>query len=249
MKFQGGKALIGKEIAEYIRHDKAYQMLFSPFCGALGVERHLVKDFAICFFSDISKDLIMFLKELTSNSFIFPFQVTEENYKKLKYDEPSALRGFVGYFLSFAGKWFGGYAPKYQKGDRVRDFLKEATDSSKRLRNDLKNGDIIFDSKSYDEYTPFKMTIYCDPPYRNTTGYGTNLDYDKFWNIMNQWSQLNEVYVSSYEAPDEWECVWEQQKRMTLGTDKTQTRTEKLFKLKSQFINDIETDLMPFSSK
>jgi DNA adenine methylase len=226
MKYQGGKAKIAKEIAEYIRTNATKNILFSPFCGSCAIERLLVKDFEICFFNDISTDLILFLKEL--NCFTFPTEVTEEKYKELKYSEPSSMRGFVGFFLSFAGKFFGGYAQKYQKGNR--DFLKEAIDSSKRLQLDLK-GDIIFDSKSYDEFTPFGMCIYCDPPYLRTTGYG-DFDHDKFWSIMRKWSEHNDVFVSEYEAPEDFECIFEIQKRVTLGKVKTQMRTEKLFKLR-----------------
>ena len=227
MKYHGGKAKIAKEIAEYIRTNATKNILFSPFCGSCAIERLLVKDFEICFFNDISTDLILFLKEL--NCFTFPTEVMEEKYKELKYSEPSSMRGFVGFFLSFAGKWFGGYAQKYQKGNR--DFLKEAIDSSKRLQSDLKDSEIIFDSKSYDEFTPFGMCIYCDPPYKNTTGYG-EFEHDVFWSIMRKWSEHNDVFVSEYEAPEDFECVFEIQKRVTLGKVKTQMRTEKLFKLK-----------------
>lgn len=222
MKYMGSKTLVGKQIAEYIQKNTTKNMLFSPFCGVLGIERHL--NFEICFFNDISTDLILFLKELYSNCFIFPTEVTEETYKKLKYSEPSSLRGFVGFFLSFAGKWFAGYAQKYQKGKR--DFLKEAIDSSKKLN--LK-GDIIFENKSYDEFTPYGMCIVCDPPYFGTTGYG-EFDHDKFWNIMRKWSEHNDVFICEYEAPIEFECVFEIKKRMTLGKDKSQIRTEKLFR-------------------
>jgi DNA adenine methylase len=227
MKYLGSKYLIGKQIADYICEDTQYKMFFSPFCGACGVERHI--DFEIMFLNDISKDLIMFLQDLVNNNFTFPNNVSEECYKKLKTAESSALRGFVGFFLSFGGKWFGGYAQKYQKGNR--NFLQEAKDSSEKLRKDLQN-DIIFDCKSYDEFTPYAMTIYCDPPYENTTNYGQKFDSNKFWNVMRIWSENNDVYISSYDAPTDFECVWEKQKRVTLGHDKSNIKYERLFKLK-----------------
>jgi DNA adenine methylase len=231
MKYLGSKFLIGKQIADYIREDTQYKMFFSPFCGALGVERHLVKDFEINILNDISTDLIMFLQDLHSNRFLYPLNVLEEDYNKLKSEPSSSLRCFVGYFLSFGGKWFGGYAQKYQRGDKVRDFLKEAKDSSERLRNDLKDSDIIFDNKSYDEFSPYKMTIYCDPPYENTTGYG-KFDHTLFWETMRKWSENNDVYISSYDAPEDFECVWETPKRVTVGHDKSKVKYERLFKLK-----------------
>ena len=231
MKYHGSKMTIAKDIAEYIRYDTEYAMFFSPFCGACAVERLLVKDFAICFFSDISKDLIMFLQELYDNNFEFPATTTEEEYKFQKTAESSALRCFYGYFLSFAGKWFGGYSQKYQRGDRIRDFNKEATDSSKRLQNDLRKGDVIFDCKSYDEYTPYKMCIYVDAPYQSTTGYG-KFDHTLFWETMRKWSENNDVYISEYESPKDFECVFEIPKRVTMGKNKSEMKFERLFKLK-----------------
>jgi len=53
MKFHGGKATVAKELANYIRNDTSCNMFFSPFCGACSVERLLVKDFEINFFTQI----------------------------------------------------------------------------------------------------------------------------------------------------------------------------------------------------
>ena len=232
MKFHGGKATVAKELANYIREDTSCNMFFSPFCGACSVERLLVKDFEINFFNDISKDLIMFLNDLYDNNFEFPKEITEEEYIFQKTAEPSALRCYYGHFLSFAGKWFGGYAQKYQRGDRIRNFNQEATNSSKRLQSDLRSNDIIFDSKSYDEFTPFGMCIYCDPPYENTTGYSGKFDHTLFWETMRKWSEYNDVYISSYEAPEDFECVFEISKRVTMSHDKSIVKFERLFKLK-----------------
>jgi site-specific DNA-adenine methylase len=233
MKYHGSKMTIAKDLAEFIRNDTDYEMFFSPFCGACAVERLLVNHFEISFFNDISTDLIMFLQELYDNVFEFPESTTEEEYVFQKTAEPSALRCFYGHFLSFAGKWFGGYAQKYQRGDRIRDFNKEATDSAKRLQSDLIGNDIIFDSKSYDEFTPFGMCIYADPPYHSTTNYGTNFDHDLFWETMRKWSQHNDVYVSEYDCPfDDFECVFELPKRVTMSHDKSVVKFERLFKLK-----------------
>jgi len=247
MKFHGGKATVAKELAEFIRNDTDYEMFFSPFCGACAIERLLVKDFEINFFNDISKDLIIFLQELYDNVFEFPPTATEGAYIFQKTAEPSALRCYYGHFLSFGGKWFGGYAQKYQRGDRIRDFNREATNSSKRLQSDLRGNDIIFDSKSYDEFTPYNMCIYCDPPYQSTTDYGTNFDHILFWETMRKWSvNNNDVYVSEYEAPDDFECVFEIEKRVTMGKNKSEIRFERLFKLKKicQSKNEIVTDLI-----
>ena len=45
--------------------------------------------------------------------------MTEERYMKIK-DRPSpdALKAFVGFGLSFGGKYFSGYAQKYTNGKK-----------------------------------------------------------------------------------------------------------------------------------
>jgi DNA adenine methylase len=98
----------------------------------------------------------------------------------------------------------------------------------------LRGNDIIFDSKSYDEFTPFGMCIYCDPPYKNTTNYGAKFDSEKFWNVMRKWSEHNDVFVSEYEAPDDFECVFEIPKRVTMSHDKNVVKFERLFKLRKK---------------
>jgi hypothetical protein len=42
------------------------------------------------------------------------------------------------------------------------------------------------------------------------------------------------VFICEYDAPDNFECVFEIQKRVTLGKNKSQIKTEKLFKLKME---------------
>jgi DNA adenine methylase len=228
MKFQGSKFTIGRKIADYIQNDTKYSSYLEPFCGSLGVGRHML--FPIMIFNDISTDLILFLRNLPI--FEFPKEVTENDYKRLKTEEPSPLRGFVGYFLSFGGKWFGGYAQKYIKTSRKRDFLQEAIRSAKKLDIDIPEH-AIFENRSYDELSPIGFCIYCDPPYANTTGYTTPFDHDKFWNKVREWSKHNDVYVSSYEAPTDFELVWESPKRMTLSKKK-ETRFERIFKMIEQ---------------
>ena len=74
------------------------------------------------------------------------------------------------------------------------------------------------------------MLIYCDPPYKNTTGYKVGkFNSDLFWNTMREWSKNNYVFISEEEAPDDFEVVWEQKKRRTLNSKVRECKTEKLF--------------------
>lgn len=71
--------------------------------------------------------------------------------------------------------------------------------------------------------------IYCAPPYNGTTKYKDNFDSDAFW----QWcrdkaKEGHTVYVSEYNAPEDFKCIWEKQINSNLGGT-SKTATEKLF--------------------
>ena len=70
--------------------------------------------------------------------------------------------------------------------------------------------------------------VYCDPPYKNTNDYGIKFDSDAFW----EWARTRNypVYVSEYQAPDDFVSICSKEKRSILN-DKSPTapRTENLF--------------------
>lgn len=71
----------------------------------------------------------------------------------------------------------------------------------------------------------------CDPPYQSKTGYknSKNFDYDKFWEIIRQWSKNNWVFVSEESAPNDMTCIWEQEVSRSLNPKNKTKATEKLF--------------------
>ena len=68
-------------------------------------------------------------------------------------------------------------------------------------------------SKSY-EYYEFREgdVVYCDPPYQGTGAeYNKGFDHDKFW----EWIRTRNypVYVSEYNAPEDFVSIWSKKKR------------------------------------
>jgi DNA adenine methylase len=87
---------------------------------------------------------------------------------------------------------------------------------------------------SYEDLTPVidgACCVYCDPPYAGTTGYGVAFDTPKFWSTMRQWRERGAaVYVSEYAAPDDWTCVLEIGKHMSMRREgPCEARVERLF--------------------
>jgi DNA adenine methylase len=140
-----------------------------------------------------------------------PEVVTEDDYKRIKQDTSDpALHGFVGFGLSYSGKWWGGYC----RGESGRNYALNAKSSvDKKL---TKLSDVLFTNQDYsDVYPPNNSVTYCDIPYKDTTPYCKNLvgvfNHEDFW----QWCKQkvaggHTVFVSEYlcNVPDDAKIVW-----------------------------------------
>jgi site-specific DNA-adenine methylase len=68
--------------------------------------------------------------------------------------------------------------------DRVKNIVDYMAGSINAINLDISKIEWHFDKNSI---------VYIDPPYKNTTGYGFNFDYEEF--IINNWAYVN-IYVS-----------------------------------------------------
>ena len=229
MRYLGGKARIGKSLASIINrlavevNAKTYS---EPFCGMLGVGRHV--EVGRRLFSDIHPDLVLFLKAL-QQGWLPPQSLGEEEYKELKRQKPSALRAFAGFGCSFAGKFFGGYA----RDATTTSYAPIARRSAEKLSKFIRGSD-LFECREYTK-TPLCDIVYCDPPYSGTTGYSTGgFDHEKFWDWVRHRSKSSIVLVSEYAAPKDFDSVWTKGVKTTIDCgaesgDRKNNRTEKLF--------------------
>lgn len=84
---------------------------------------------------------------------------------------------------------------------------------------------------SRNDYTdvtiPPGATVYCDPPYANTTGYIDDFDPEQFYDWLR--SMELPVFVSEYSMPDDFICFASIDKACTYSSSKTIKRVEKLF--------------------
>lgn len=78
---------------------------------------------------------------------------------------------------------------------------------------------------------PDNSIIYCDPPYQGTTKYNKGFDYRRFWYWCNKMVKLgHKVFVSEYNAPPDWKCIWSKEVNNSLTKDTGSKKgTEKLF--------------------
>jgi DNA adenine methylase len=224
MKYLGGKQRLGKHLSPVLHellstynteNEKKLEYCLDPFCGSLGVLKHLTDTGIPVHASDYHPDLICMWKGVQDGSLVFPESVSEEEFLRVKQlESPNALKAFVGFGMSFGGRFFGCYSQKYL-GDKKEDFCKEMRNSLNRTRPLIKNVD--FSCRDYKEWKPTNAFIYCDPPYkfnkfpvkyRTSTKVYDVFDNEEFWNVMREWSKTNLVLISEVTAPPDFEAVW-----------------------------------------
>ena len=234
IRYFGGKARTCKEISKIINtYIYNNELFISPFVGGGWVEQYINTNNKLLF--DKHPYLIDMYKAL-QKGWIPPTNLTKEEYTYIKnhLDEKPYLSGFVGFGCSFAGKWFGGYA----KDKTRRNYCLNSYNSIlNKMNNGLKNAK--FECKDYRELKPRNAIVYCDPPYKGTTQYSKkivgNFNTYEFWNIIREWSKYNKIFISEYNAPDDFECVWQQSVKLDIRNKNNikEKRIEKLFTYKN----------------
>lgn len=234
----GSKNRIAKEILPIITKDLKRNIWYvEPFVGGCNMIDKVGHDLRMG--SDVNEYLIEFWLGLQSG------WTPDEYYSKDRYlwyknnknvDKKST--GYVGICCSYSGKWFGGYAGKVKTSvGTVRDYIEESYNNIEKQRGNLK--DVVFLNKSYkDLQVPYSSIVYCDPPYERTTKYGDNdFDHSQFWDWCRELKSKRDctVFVSEYNAPDDFKCVWEKEVKSSLSANgksgKSITSVEKLFTL------------------
>lgn len=244
MKYMGSKSRISKHIVPIIQsniNDNNIQHYFEPFAGGMNVIDKI--DCKIKVASDYNKYVIALFEHLKNDGELLE-EVPRELYNDVRANKDNGkyedwFVGNIGFLASYNGRWFdGGYAQSgYENtktGERYRDYYQEAKRNILKQVNDIK--EVKFLHNDYINYNPKNAVVYCDPPYQGTKQYANavNFDYDLFWNTMRKWSQNNIVLISEENAPDDFECIWEQEvSRSIKAHDKTKA-TEKLFILKDK---------------
>lgn len=84
-------------------------------------------------------------------------------------------------------------------------------------------------------FIPNNSIIYADPPYENTTSYKNKFDHEIFWEWARIISNYHQLFISEYNTPNDFECVWEKQICSSLTKDTgSKKATEKLFIYKNR---------------
>lgn len=211
------------------------------FCGSCSIIEKIPTTYRRIA-NDKQKYLIAMWKSLTSGTTMFPQIINKEFYsdvrdcyngKNDKYEDD--LVGWVGFMASFNGRFFdGGYSGHsvIGKTGKARDYIAENIANIKKQVDNLQG--IEWYSGNYDELDiPNGSIVYCDIPYKGTKQYATskNFDYERFYNWCRENKDNFKIFISEYNMPDDFNCIWSKEITNAMNTTKTYKPTEKLFEI------------------
>jgi len=245
----GSKNRISKEILKFIEpyfdKDKNY---YEPFVGGANmIDKIPPNSFKNIIGSDYNRYLIALLNYMKTDNEIeyefmekddyynnhkYPFHKDNENYIEKHYDW---YIGYIGFTKSFSGKFMDSYSGICKrKNGRLENYQKEKHNNIIKQRENIKHIEFIHsDYKELD--IEDNSVLYLDPPYNNTGKYSTGLDI--FHEELYEWVKdlvYNKnciVFISEYNMPEEFECVYEKRLSNSGAFGKTKD-TEKLYILK-----------------
>ncbi len=233
MQYMGGKVRIAKQILPIILEHRALgQWYVEPFVGGGNVIQNVSSP---CIGYDINPHTISALRAIRDRVTELPKnskQLTKELYDRFKRVSTDWRHGYIGFACSFGGKYYGGYVKDTldERDGRVYPRIQMAYNSALRQSKLLQ--DVHLECLNYfDIVLPNKSIIYCDPPYEGTTPYHIGgFDHERFWD----WCRIktregHKIFISEYNAPPDFECVWAKEQITTLQVVGSHTTVEKLF--------------------
>ena len=240
MKYMGSKSRIKKHIVPIIQEliDKnEIKTYIEPFVGGANVIDSIVCENRIG--GDLHDKLIALFEHVQSGGEL-PLEVPKQLYDDVRLNKNTCkyedwFVGAVGFLASYNGRYFdGGYAKTIvSKTGATRNYYDEAKRNLEQQSPKLQ--DVNFINCDYKSFSDVQgCLIYCDIPYKDTKQFSVskNFNHDEFWDWVRDMSENNIVIVSELNAPDDFECIWEQPVTRTQDNRKREISVEKLFVFK-----------------
>lgn len=228
MKYMGSKNRIAKHLLPIMLAEcekRNIDRWVEPFVGGANMIDKVPDTFERIGY-DLNDHVIHALIDIRDNANGLPDAVSENEYKSYKGLPPQAITSLIRFGASFGGKFENGYARR-----NGLSMWGECVRNSKKQSPKIQNVQFICDS--YENLNFKNALIYCDPPYQGTSGYKTGaFDHDKFFEWCRMQAKSNIVFVSEYNAPDDFECVWQGEIKTNFASQRksaTHNAVEKLF--------------------
>ena len=230
MKYMGSKNRIAKHLLPIMvdSADKAgITTWIEPFVGGGNMIDKVPDRFKRIGY-DFNEHVIYAMCDIRDSAKDLPESITEEYYKEIKGTNPRQFDSWLRFVASFSGKFDCGYARDSKNRKYVEEGKRNALKQSPKIQG------VEFIHSDYKDLDIQDSLIYCDPPYQSTTGYKTgDFNHEEFFEWCRSMTDKgNLVFVSEYNAPNDFECVWqgEQKTNFSSGRKKaTHNAVEKLF--------------------
>ena len=217
-----------------LKDRKHGQWYVEPFAGGMNMIDKVTGNRMA---NDANKYLIAMWRELCNGW--APVKIDRGTYNDIKTNPqhyPPYLVGWAGFNCSYSGKWFGGFAGETRtKLGTIRDYQQEAINNIEKQKKKM-DGVVLTDNLYHEIDIPKNSIVYCDPPYANTTKYNSEIDHEHFWEwVRSLKKEGHTVFVSEYNAPPDFICVWEKEVKSSLSANGTggcsKNSVERLFTL------------------
>lgn len=234
MKYMGSKNRIAKHIlpimlAEAEKHNITTWV--EPFVGGGNMIDKVPETFRRVG-TDLNPHTIAAMLAIRDFVERLPSDVSREDYNKLKGTTPHPINSWIRFECSFGSKLDNGWASNSQGRNYAEKGKNLALKQSPNIQS------VEFLCCSYLDLTEniTNSLIYCDPPYQGATGYKTGqFNHEEFFD----WCRLmkskgNVVFVSEYNAPEDFEVVWQGEIKTNFSSTRkaaTHNAVEKLFKV------------------
>ena len=202
----GSKNRIAKNILPIMLKERGERTWVEPFVGGANVIDKVQGNRI----GNDNQEYVIALYKALQNGYIPPKEVTSDFFFEVENNKdkyPKELVGYLGTQLTFGCEWWGSFR-RDNTGKRKYDV--EAYNNVMKQQPNLIGIDFICGDYR-DLVIPSNSLIYCDPPYRGVRKYVGNVKFDSdvFWEVCRNWSKQGHiVFVSEYEAPIDFECVW-----------------------------------------
>ena len=226
MQYMGGKTRIAKELVEIMSAERDLNMTWvEPFVGSAKViEKVNGKRIG----ADINQELIS-LFNMIQNGYKPPRQVSKELYNHIKNNQDQYsdhLKGFVSFACSFGGRRWASYATNKKN----QNFALMSYRTLIKQKPFLKG--VKFICSDYQSLElPTRSLIYCDPPYKNTAGYGFDFDHEIFYKwCLDRVAEGHLVFISEYNSP--FELAWSKEINIYMSRSTNNIKkVEKLYRV------------------
>jgi DNA adenine methylase len=232
MKYMGSKNRIAKEILPIMLKERGERTWVEPFVGGANVIDKVQGNRI----GNDNQEYVIALYKALQNGYVPPKEVNSDFFFEVENNKdkyPKELVGYLGTQLTFGCEWWGSFR---RDNTGKRNYGVEAYNNVMKQQPNLIG--IEFVCGDYrDLEIPTNSLIYCDPPYRGVRKYVGNVKFDSdvFWEVCRNWSKQGHiVFVSEYEAPSDFECVWSKEisasANNSIKTGQGLKAVEKLFK-------------------